>query len=49
VKVGVVSRVSAQILAGLEPGEEIVTSQVQSTPARTAAKGNNTPRMQPRI
>jgi membrane fusion protein, macrolide-specific efflux system len=50
VQVGVMSRVSAQIVAGLEPGEKIVTGQAQSASAPKAqAKGNNAPRMQPRI
>jgi membrane fusion protein, macrolide-specific efflux system len=51
VEVGVVSRVSAQILSGLEPGEEIVTgttAPVQSARAKGAASANP-PRMQPRL
>lgn len=49
VKVGVVSRVSAQIVSGLEPGETVITGQAQPAPAARATRGNNTPRMQPRI
>ena len=50
VRVGVVSRVSAQIVSGLEPGETIVTGTAQpSAPRSAAAKGGNAPRMQPRI
>ena len=48
VRVGVISRVSAQIVSGLEPGEKIVTGQAQAAPA-AKAKANDTPRMQPRI
>ena len=48
VRVGVMSRVSAQIVSGLEPGEQVVTGQAQRAPA-AQAKGNNAPRMQPRI
>jgi macrolide-specific efflux system membrane fusion protein len=50
VRVGVVSRVSAQILSGLEPGEKVVTGAAApagETRARTATA--NAPRMQPRI
>jgi macrolide-specific efflux system membrane fusion protein len=48
VKVGVVSRVSAQIVSGLEPGENVVTgtAAAQERP-RTAA--TNAPRMSPRL
>jgi macrolide-specific efflux system membrane fusion protein len=50
VQVGVMSRVSAQIVSGLEPGENIVTGQAQAAPAAKAkAKSNDVPRMQPRI
>jgi macrolide-specific efflux system membrane fusion protein len=48
VQVGVVSRVSAEIVSGLEAGEQVVTGQRQAAPA-PAAKAANTPRMQPRI
>jgi macrolide-specific efflux system membrane fusion protein len=48
VRVGVMSRVSAQILSGLEPGEKVVTGQAQTQPV-ARAKSNDTPRMQPRI
>jgi macrolide-specific efflux system membrane fusion protein len=54
VKVGVMSRISAQIVSGLEAGEQVVTGS--ATPPRAggaASKGgsnnNNAPRMQPRI
>jgi len=50
VRVGVVSRVSAQILSGLELGETVVTGAAApagETRARTAA--TNAPRMQPHI
>lgn len=48
VKVGVVSRVSAQIVSGLEPGETVITggAAAQPRPRTTAA---NAPRMSPRI
>ena len=50
VRVGVMSRVSAQIVSGLEPGEQIVTGTAAPKPAAAAKSGNNTaPRMQPRI
>jgi macrolide-specific efflux system membrane fusion protein len=45
VRVGVVSRVSAQIVSGLEPGETVVTGEGQAPRTATA----NAPRMQPRI
>jgi macrolide-specific efflux system membrane fusion protein len=48
VRVGVMSRVSAQILSGLEPGERIVTGQAQTAPV-ARAKSSDAPRMQPRI
>jgi membrane fusion protein, macrolide-specific efflux system len=48
VRVGVVSRVSAQIVSGLEVGEQVVTGQKQAAPS-VKAKANATPRMQPRI
>jgi macrolide-specific efflux system membrane fusion protein len=48
VRVGVVSRVSAQILSGLEVGEQVVTGQKQAAPA-VKAKANDSPRMPPRI
>ncbi|MNC91926.1 hypothetical protein D3C83_82680 [compost metagenome] len=47
VRVGVVSRVSAQILSGLEPGEKVVTGS--AAPAAAAGANNNAPRMRPRI
>jgi macrolide-specific efflux system membrane fusion protein len=48
VRVGVMSRVSAQILSGLEPGERVVTGQTQAAPV-ARAKSADAPRMQPRI
>ena len=47
VRVGVVSRVAAQILSGLEPGEKVITGV--ATPAVTRPANSNAPRMQPRI
>jgi macrolide-specific efflux system membrane fusion protein len=50
VRVGVASRVSAQIVSGLEPGEQVVTGSAAPKPAAAAKSGNNNaPRMQPRI
>jgi membrane fusion protein, macrolide-specific efflux system len=52
VKVGVVSRVSAQILSGLEPGEQIVVGQrsaAPASPARPPSGGNRSPVMGPRV
>ena len=49
VRVGVMSRVSAQIVSGLEPGEQVVTGQAQAAPRAAKAKANDAPRMQPRI
>ena len=50
VRVGLVSRVSAQILSGLEPGESIVVGQRAAPPAAPAkpATGNR-PTMGPRV
>lgn len=50
VRVGVVSRVAAQILSGLEPGEQIVVGQRSAVPAPSArpATGNR-PVMGPRL
>ncbi|HEX2827270.1 MAG TPA: efflux RND transporter periplasmic adaptor subunit [Burkholderiales bacterium] len=51
VQVGVMSRISAQIVAGLEPGEQVVSGSATPRPANgTAQTGNNNARrMQPRI
>jgi macrolide-specific efflux system membrane fusion protein len=52
VRVGVMTRVSAQIVSGLEPGEQVVTGSAAPKSAAAASKsGNNSnaPRMQPRI
>jgi macrolide-specific efflux system membrane fusion protein len=53
VKVGVMSRVSAQIVSGLEAGETVVTgSAAPRTAAASSSKAgsnSNAPRMQPRI
>jgi macrolide-specific efflux system membrane fusion protein len=48
VRVGVLSRVSAQIVSGLEPGEKVVSGQAQAAPI-ARAKASDAPRMQPRI
>jgi membrane fusion protein, macrolide-specific efflux system len=48
VRVGVMSRVFAQIVSGLEAGEQVVSGQAQAAPV-TRAKSNEAPRMQPRI
>jgi len=50
VRVGIASRVSAQIVSGLEPGERIVVGQRAAAPAPAAkpATGNNRPLM-PRV
>lgn len=51
VRVGVMTRVSAQILEGLEPGEEVVIGErtaTASTPATPARSGNQF-RMRPQI
>jgi macrolide-specific efflux system membrane fusion protein len=48
VRVGVISRVSAQIVSGLEPGEQVVAGQAQAAPV-ARAKAGDAPRMQPRI
>ena len=50
VRVGVISRVSAEIVSGLEAGEQVVSGQVQAAPAaKPKAKSSDAPRMQPRI
>ena len=49
VQVGVVSRVAAQVLSGLEPGERVVTGTAVPAPARPRTATANAPRMQPRI
>ena len=51
VRVGVVSRVSAQILSGLEPGEQIVVGQRTTAPAPAArpSTGSTRPMMPPRV
>ena len=48
VQVGVISRVSAQIVSGLEAGEQVVTGTARHA-VPVAAKSGNAPRMQPRI
>jgi macrolide-specific efflux system membrane fusion protein len=48
VRVGVMSRVSAQILSGLEPGEKVVTGTVIAAADRPKAAAP-APKMQPRI
>jgi len=51
VRVGVVSRVSAQILSGLEPGEQIVVGQRTAAPTTPTkpTTGNRSPMMGPRV
>jgi macrolide-specific efflux system membrane fusion protein len=50
VQIGVMSRVSAQIVAGLEPGEQVVAGQAApATQAKTSTNSSSAPRMQPRI
>jgi membrane fusion protein, macrolide-specific efflux system len=50
VRVGVVSRVSAQILSGLEPGEQIVVGQrAPATSPAARPTGSNRPLMSPRV
>jgi macrolide-specific efflux system membrane fusion protein len=49
VQVGVMTRVSAQILSGLEPGEKVVTGTVIPAADRPKAAPGNAPKMQPRI
>jgi macrolide-specific efflux system membrane fusion protein len=50
VQVGVVSRVSAQIVSGLEPGEKVVTgTAAPAAPGRARTATANAPRMGPRI
>jgi membrane fusion protein, macrolide-specific efflux system len=49
VQVGVMSRVSAQVTSGLEPGEQVVAGTA-TPPAQAKANANtNAPRMPPRI
>ena len=51
VRVGVVSRVSAQILSGLDPGEQIVVGQRSAAPASSTrpANTNRSPMVGPRV
>jgi macrolide-specific efflux system membrane fusion protein len=51
VRVGVVSRVSAQILSGLEPGEQVVVGQRTAAPATSTrpTTGNRSPMVGPRV
>jgi len=51
VRVGMVSRVSAQIVSGLEPGERVVAGQRTAAPAAAGkpAAGTNRPMMGPRV
>ena len=49
VQVGVMSRVSAEVVSGLEPGEQVVAG-IATPPAQAKANANNNaPRMAPRI
>jgi membrane fusion protein, macrolide-specific efflux system len=51
IRVGVMTRVSAQIVSGLEPGEQVVTGVATPKPAAAAKSSDKSgaPRMQPRI
>jgi macrolide-specific efflux system membrane fusion protein len=51
VRVGVMTRVSAQIVSGLEPGEQVVTGVATPKPTAAAKSSDKSgaPRMQPRI
>lgn len=49
VKVGVMNRVSAQILSGLQPGERVVVGRKQPDGAPAQQGGNGQRRMTPRI
>jgi macrolide-specific efflux system membrane fusion protein len=50
VRVGVMSRVSAQIVSGLQAGEQVVTGAAGAKPTTAAKSANSSaPRMQPRI
>jgi macrolide-specific efflux system membrane fusion protein len=50
VRVGVVSRVSAQIVSGLEPGEQVVVGQRATAPASPAKPSpTSRPMMGPRV
>jgi macrolide-specific efflux system membrane fusion protein len=48
VELGVSNRVSVQVLSGLEPGEQVATSERPQRGARTASAAP-TPRMGPRL
>jgi membrane fusion protein, macrolide-specific efflux system len=48
IRVGLSNRVMAQVLAGLEPGEQVATQERPQSGAR-AASANPTPRMSPRL
>jgi macrolide-specific efflux system membrane fusion protein len=50
VRVGVVSRVAAEIVSGLEPGEKVVTgTATAASQNRSRTATANAPRMQPRL
>ena len=50
IKVGVMTRVSAQVLEGLEPGEQVVAGLRTAAGTRPSSASNpNAPRFQPRI
>jgi len=49
VQVGLVSRISAQILSGLEPGEKIVVGQNTAGPAPAAKPASGNRPMMPRV
>jgi membrane fusion protein, macrolide-specific efflux system len=48
VRVGVTTRVTAQIVSGLEPGERVISGQRTAPPQRPRAEGG-APRMMPRL
>jgi macrolide-specific efflux system membrane fusion protein len=50
IAVGTMNRVSAQVLSGLEPGEQVVVgTRQQNVPQRPAAGAQGAPKMTPRI
>jgi macrolide-specific efflux system membrane fusion protein len=49
VRVGVVTRVSAQIVSGLDPGERVVVGQHAPAPAAAKPASGTRPMMGPRV
>jgi membrane fusion protein, macrolide-specific efflux system len=49
VRVGIASRVSAQIVSGLEPGERIVVGQRTTAPAPAARPATGNRPLMPRV